>query len=77
MDAHFAIDVFYILDCFAQIGFTIYLACLQSLYILGIIPVLAIILIVYTWFYVRSYRELTRIDAVLSYPVVSFFSEAL
>lgn len=76
-DNEFSWSIFNTLDCAGSLVFTMYVTSLTSAWILISVPVVSIILYIYTKYYISCYRDLVRMDTAYNSPVLTHFGETL
>lgn len=65
------------IECVGSLSFTFYVAAQISPWVLCSIPLVAPFLIYFARYYMKAYREIVRIEATTSSPVISHFGETL
>lgn len=77
LDADFPFTLNFVIECLSWIVATVFVSALVSPWSLLCIPFVFIAGIILTKYYIRAYREMTRIESVTNSPILSNFSETL
>ena len=76
-DSDFCFNIHNSLECSLSLVFTLYVACLTSLWILVSVPVIIIVVGIYTRYYIRCYWDLVRMDSIYNSPVITHLGETI
>jgi len=77
LDADFPFTLTFVVECLSWIVATVFVSALVSPWSLLCIPFVFIAGIILTKYYIKAYREMTRIETVTNSPILSNFSETL
>mmetsp|Transcript_9389 Transcript_9389/g.10546 ORF Transcript_9389/g.10546 Transcript_9389/m.10546 type:complete len:168 (-) Transcript_9389:379-882(-) len=70
----------HISSCLSQIvcaAFTIYIAAMNSGYVLLLVPVITIVCVLILKYYMNTYREVSRLESITCSPVITHLAETM
>lgn len=77
IDSDFPFTITFSVECFSWVAASVFLAAIVSLWSLLCLPFVIAAGVVLIKFYIRSFREMTRIETVTNSPILSNFGETL
>lgn len=77
IDADFPCTLTFVMECLSWVGSSVFIAALVSPWFLVCIPFVLTAGLILIRYYIRSFREMTRIESVTNSPILSNFGETI
>ena len=77
IDNDFAFDLTWIIDCLFWVMAAIAIGAFVSLWIFSFVPIIAIFSYLLIMFYIRTYRDVARLETISNSPILTTISESI
>lgn len=77
IDNDFSQDMTWIIDCLFWVLAAVFIGTLVSLWILIFVPVIVVFCCLLIRYYIRTYRDVSRLEAISNSPILTTVSESI